>query len=708
MRKQLLYLISFIAVILFFQLNYGLRIVNPTNVSWLMTIKTDWNTHYLGWMFYRNEPWRFPLGQVTGYFYPLGTNVGFTDSIPLLAIFFKLFSPLLPVDFQYFGGWLLVCHLLIAYFTIRLCELFSMKPFVIFLTVLFITQNPVLIYRAMHPALCSHWLLLASFYLYFLDPAKVRAVSILRRQFVLLVLSALITPYMLAAEFGFTIVIVLKLLLYDRTIGRKSVLIYLSGCVVSVLAIWLAIGMISVGKKETLEVDGGFGALSMNLNAFFDPWGWSSFLPPLKRVSMLQYEGFMYLGMGIFLLLAVLIVSRSGMAIRKKHLPLLIYLILLGLFAITNIVSFNDKILFTYPLPHFIITLGNIFRASGRFFWAPYYAILFYILFSVAGSGLRGWLKTSLLSVALLVQLYDIKFLLTFQHPSYGAYTPPIDKKWQELMTHFDRVLLYPPFGTDYREREDYQYFCYLAALDKKPVDAGYVARSDGRGMKAFSDSMEHHLYQGSIDPGALYITTGEYLQHFGVALQSGKLVLNSLDGYYYMYDGATTDKRLLAMVDTLNGRNRRQRDSVYAALVDKRAEFLPAAGIGVSEERVSYATGQFIEGDNYIYWTGWAFIKGKQNNKGDSIFAYLVSDKRSYIARMTIHSSPDVTAAFKAVDLNDAGFECGIFETAVEKGKYAVGIAIKESDGKWSYRLTGQEIKIYPSEQAPPGGETK
>jgi len=114
MKKNTLLLVCLLAGVAIFLLTYGFPILVPTNVNWLMTVRQDWGTHYLGWFFYRNEPWHFPLGGVSGYYYPLGTNVGFTDSIPLMAIFFKIFSPILPADFQYFGIWFLLYRQAIA------------------------------------------------------------------------------------------------------------------------------------------------------------------------------------------------------------------------------------------------------------------------------------------------------------------------------------------------------------------------------------------------------------------------------------------------------------------------------------------------------------------------------------------------------------------------------------------------------------------
>jgi hypothetical protein len=59
MKNRLLYAASFVAVILIFQISYGLQILVPTNISWMMTALHDWGTHYLSWLYYKNEPWQF-------------------------------------------------------------------------------------------------------------------------------------------------------------------------------------------------------------------------------------------------------------------------------------------------------------------------------------------------------------------------------------------------------------------------------------------------------------------------------------------------------------------------------------------------------------------------------------------------------------------------------------------------------------------------
>ena len=60
------------------------RALDPREIEWLM--RFDWPVHFFGWHFFRNEPWHWPPGLVSGYNAPVGTSIGFTDSIPLVAL----------------------------------------------------------------------------------------------------------------------------------------------------------------------------------------------------------------------------------------------------------------------------------------------------------------------------------------------------------------------------------------------------------------------------------------------------------------------------------------------------------------------------------------------------------------------------------------------------------------------------------------------
>lgn len=81
----------------FFILLYGVRVLDPTNVAWILNRGGDPSQHYLGWEFYRQSEVHLPyLGMSYATVYPYRTSIIYTDSIPLLAVAFKAVSVLLP------------------------------------------------------------------------------------------------------------------------------------------------------------------------------------------------------------------------------------------------------------------------------------------------------------------------------------------------------------------------------------------------------------------------------------------------------------------------------------------------------------------------------------------------------------------------------------------------------------------------------------
>jgi len=90
----------------------GPRVLNPGNIGWIRA--GDPATHYLGWHFFRNSEWSFPVGLNPNYGLEISNAILFSDSNPLLAILFKPFAGLLPETFQYFGVWVYACFVLQA------------------------------------------------------------------------------------------------------------------------------------------------------------------------------------------------------------------------------------------------------------------------------------------------------------------------------------------------------------------------------------------------------------------------------------------------------------------------------------------------------------------------------------------------------------------------------------------------------------------
>ena len=115
-KKSFFFLYGTIVGIFIFINIYGLQLLDFTNVEWLLNSTReeslwDLTQHYLGWVYYRNSDWHFPIGLMDGL-YSSPVSIVYTDSIPLFAIFFKILSPILPATFQYFGLFGLLCYAL--------------------------------------------------------------------------------------------------------------------------------------------------------------------------------------------------------------------------------------------------------------------------------------------------------------------------------------------------------------------------------------------------------------------------------------------------------------------------------------------------------------------------------------------------------------------------------------------------------------------
>ena len=106
-----------------FLLVVGISTLNVQNIAWLS--KGDALFNYVGWEIFRQSPWTNPIGLNPNYGLEFGSSIVYSDSVPILAILFKLFSSLLGHPFQYFGIWLLLCFILQAFFGLKLAELIT-------------------------------------------------------------------------------------------------------------------------------------------------------------------------------------------------------------------------------------------------------------------------------------------------------------------------------------------------------------------------------------------------------------------------------------------------------------------------------------------------------------------------------------------------------------------------------------------------------
>ncbi|WP_116790189.1 DUF6311 domain-containing protein [Flavobacterium psychrotrophum] len=687
------YLIAYLIAIIIFYFSYGLGILNPQNINWLLSARHDWGTHYLGWAFYRDSAWTFPLGQMEGYVYPVGANVGFTDSIPLVAIPLKLISGILPNDFQFLGFWLLSCYIMAAHFTLKIFDLYKIPTYVSLLAVVLIVGNPVLFYRGMHPALCAHGFILGSIYYYLVAANAENVKRINRKQFWLSFLSGLINPYLCLLVVGFSFILPIKNYFYDKLLtAKQTILIPVITCAAIVLS-WIIVGMVSLHHGERLDVADGYGLYGFNYNSFHNSSGFSAFLPGMQWVSPHQYEGFMYLGVGFMVLIALalvyFIIKGQPVQFFKNHkwlLPLIILTVLLSLFATTNRVTYGESVLFEVPIPKIIKKFGNIFRASGRFFWLTYYLIILFFTVVFLKSKIPAWAKAIVLALIVALQAYDIKHLYTKNLPS-GTYDSPLDEaKWNAILPHFEKMITYPPFNNHVLNNMDYQDLALLALKNHKQISLGYTARENGRAYRKFSQALNLRIASGSLSSDELYITTPQYLEFFKNSLQQKKLHSKYLDGYYLLYTNnevpvVNTDAAVQRHIDSIT------------QIVDKKfvTSFKTPA---FDNNRIDYNVEEAAVNKNTIYMRGWAFLTEQDNNKNDSVFIAISDKGKTDIAYTRQFKRPDLTPTYNKQYLEDSGFMLALYNGKAFNGNEHVSIAIK-SGGTWTLNDLGPISKL-------------
>ena len=109
--------------IIFWLYLLGPEYINPLNQDWLYN--GDLSINQIGWNFFRDDLWRFPLGLNPNYGIYNGGSIVFSDSIPLFALIFKLFESFIPDTFQYFSFWILLCIYLQIYFSYKIVFFYS-------------------------------------------------------------------------------------------------------------------------------------------------------------------------------------------------------------------------------------------------------------------------------------------------------------------------------------------------------------------------------------------------------------------------------------------------------------------------------------------------------------------------------------------------------------------------------------------------------
>jgi hypothetical protein len=467
-----------------FLLIYGLRPLDVTYDAWILNgyVETDITQRYAGWLAYRAAPGFFPLTFSPMISFPFGGYTSLCDSIPLLEVFFKLFSPVLPATFQFEGIACFAAMLLQGFCGALLVSRFTSGWLCAALGGGVFCLSPILLERMFrHTSLSAHWMLLLAIWLYF-TARRHHSRACWYGFAALCVFSVGIHLYFTPMLLGFFTAAVL-----DEAVQRKSLpksdtapagdetadnsavpagrasgfiprtepFILLIATAALCLGFAALLGDLAIGAGNT----SGYGTMGMNLNALFNPkslgpnwWvpgqgtiDWSLLLP-MRALAENNLESFNYLGLGVLIALgfaAVYLLIRlvrrpKALAARfvqllKRYPFLLCFAAFSTLFAVSNVVCAFSHVLVRIPLPQAVLSICSAFRASGRLFWSVSYllvlcCVVFFLRHVPAVSRPvrcgQNVTACAALAVLLLVQAADLSPALALKHADFAAAQP--------------------------------------------------------------------------------------------------------------------------------------------------------------------------------------------------------------------------------------------------------------------------------------------
>ena len=468
------YLVIFSLSFCFFLL--GLDAINPLNQNWLLN--GDLAQYQIGWKFFRDDIWRFPIGLNPNFGISDGSSIIYSDSIPIFAIIFKIFRYFLPENFQYFSIWIYLSLYLQGYFSYRILNYYTNNKLFWIIASLFFIFSTILIYRSgIHLSLTAHWLILAYYYIQTSSSSKNKNI----KKHLLIYFSALV-------HFYFTITLIIIFFLEKIINFKKNIFKELFGF--SFLLIMLFFLMYVIGYF-TIDLDDGlgygYGIYNFNLNSFFNPSGvnhinefsWSNFIPKLELQNS-EMEGFSYLGISgivFFILYLINYYKYKFKIVFLRKESIFIFLVLL-LIATSNNINFGSYNLFDLQLNKYIYAFFSSVRASGRLIWPIYYLIFITgIIFTF--HLFKNNRPTIIISILLIVQLIDIypgikNFMFGSQYQNQNEVSLKLNSKLKGLSNQFAELRLLEP-----KNNSDIYYMLNEHILNEsyKRTDVSYLAR---------------------------------------------------------------------------------------------------------------------------------------------------------------------------------------------------------------------------------------
>ena len=474
---------------------YGLHTLNPFYTDFLR-VTGDLGQHYYGWELYRFSDSFILPGLMNKASYPYSVSVLFTDSIPLMAVLCKPFSLFTNSRLQYFGIWELICFYLQGFWGYKLIDMKSADKATMaskFIATFLIILSPCMLRRVFyHIALSSHFLILIALYLTETIASDTKCNYILKWALLGGLAASIHLYFIVIIGIVFVDAIIITLVKYRD----KLLVVFLSGfsyCL-SALVVVFILGGFNSGMSSGAP---GIGYYSLNLLSFFQSDDdFNTLMPPITYYEAGQYEGLVYLGGGMLLLLILaLFLSIYGLIKTRSislhnfayHIPsFLISLIL----ATGGLFTFGSHLIYEYRPSGLIETALSVVRASGRLALVCYYILFLYIIratFKINNA------RILLLIIALsaLIQLADMFPQLEANHTQYTreyTYESPFPEVI-ELLSYFNQKKHLVFLNKDFFSQDELYGFADYAISNNMTINDFYFARYFTGKVREIADS---------------------------------------------------------------------------------------------------------------------------------------------------------------------------------------------------------------------------
>ena len=524
---------------------YGARILDPQYDAWLFNSEMDLRQHYIGWCHYRMSTWHFPFGMIDTLSYPTSMSVIYTDSIPLFALFFKLFGSILPVHFQYFGIFGFMSFMLMGGLSALL--IYSMSgidadfadvsngriPFInrnlsyvlsAAASLVYVMSFTVLLRMFYHTALGAQWIIILAMYIW-VNRGEYDRIKTLIAYSLMGLLCVGIHTYYVPMVGSILLAASVEYIIRHRTVVRDEVINIAGFCIVGLFTLF-AFGAFhgpSGGYGE------GLGSFTSNLNTFINPVYGSIIIKPMKLYYDFQYEGYGYLGIGVLMMLAAAIVylvkSVRAAGIKdyfRKHIRASLFLCLFivdFMLAVLPMVTFSDIKLFGVPLPGFVEKTAGIFRSNGRFIWVSVYlittaAIVCTIRFMSErfGNMAKGkGIVLKILLVAVLFQVLDTTKVVSDKQAYFKTKQEHVnvwdDAAISDIMTGSGGLSeKYDEFAFLYNENDIIMDTAFCAYLNGMKLNNYYYARDINDTVDVNIEEWRDEIQSGTVREDVIYI----------------------------------------------------------------------------------------------------------------------------------------------------------------------------------------------------------